>query len=91
MCGLGFQHAARYQVEARRTWLATRILPARESLLLLHVISLPLRVSIIFSKLDSRGRWKPTWIPRYCVPDPFGSHRSPTSSPHDQVLSDLLA
>ncbi len=31
--GLGFQHAARYHMEANRTWLATRILPARERLL----------------------------------------------------------
>jgi hypothetical protein len=29
--GLGFQHAAKYHIEARRTWLATRILPAKDS------------------------------------------------------------
>jgi len=33
--GLGFQDAAKYHVEASRTWFATSILPARESRLLL--------------------------------------------------------
>jgi hypothetical protein len=62
--GSGFQQAARYQSEARRTWFATRILPARERALWLHVISLALSVDIIEAKFASVGRWNPTWIPR---------------------------
>jgi hypothetical protein len=28
--GFGFQHTARYHMEVRSTWFATKILPARE-------------------------------------------------------------
>jgi len=52
----GFQHAARYQSDARRTWLATMILPAKESVLWLQLMSLPLRLIIIVSKFTSGGR-----------------------------------
>jgi hypothetical protein len=45
-----------YHIEASRTWLATRILPARESLLWLQLMSLPLRANIILSKFASEGR-----------------------------------
>jgi hypothetical protein len=31
--GFGFQHAARYQSDASRTWFATKILPANENVL----------------------------------------------------------
>jgi hypothetical protein len=54
--GLGFQDAAMYHIEARRTWFATSILLAMESLLLLQLMSLPLRDTIIFSKFASGGR-----------------------------------
>jgi hypothetical protein len=53
---LGFQDAVMYHIEASRTWFATRILPARESLLWLQLMSLPLRASIILSKFASEGR-----------------------------------
>ncbi len=58
--GSGFQHAARYQIDASRTWFATRILPASESLLLLQLMSLPLKANIIVSKFASGGKWNPT-------------------------------
>jgi hypothetical protein len=54
--GLRFQDAAMYHIEASRTWFATNILPAKESLLLLQLISLPLKDNIIFSKFISGGR-----------------------------------
>ncbi len=85
--GSGFQQAARYHIEARRTWLATIILLANERALLLQMMSLLLRASVIESKFASRGKWKPTWIPRYLVPFPFGIHFRPTSSPHTQGFS----
>ncbi len=85
--GSGFQQATRYHIEARRTWFATRILPANERALLLQMMSLLLRASIIESKFASGGKWKPTWIPRYFVPFPFGIHFRPTSSPHTQGFS----
>ncbi len=47
---LGFQHAAKYHIDASRTWFATRILPASESMMWLQLISLPLRAIIIVSK-----------------------------------------
>jgi hypothetical protein len=53
-------------------------------LLLLQLMSLPLRASIIVSKFASDGKWKLTWIPRYLVPFPFGIHFSPSSFPHSQ-------
>jgi hypothetical protein len=89
--GSGFQQAARYHIEARRTWFATRILPANERALLLQMMSLLLRASIIESKFTSGGKWKPTWIHRYLVPFPFGIHFKPTSSPHTQGFSFWLA
>jgi hypothetical protein len=54
--GLRFQQAARYQRDASRTWLATKILPAKESELWLQLMSLPLRLTIIVSKFASVGR-----------------------------------
>ncbi len=60
MQGLGFQHAARYHIETRRTWFTTRILPARDKLLWLQLMSLLLRASIILSKFALGGRWEPT-------------------------------
>jgi hypothetical protein len=89
--GSGFQHAARYQVDAKRTWFATSVFPASESLLLLQLISLPLRANIIVSKFASGGKWNPTWIPRYLVFFPFVIHLSPSSSPHSQDFSLWLA
>ncbi len=75
--GFGFQEAARYHMEARSTWFATRILPTSERRQVLQLISLPLRADNILSKLASRGRWNPTWIPRYhpfAFWDPLESH-----------------
>jgi hypothetical protein len=79
--GMGFQHAARYHIEARRTWFPTRILPAKDKLLWLQLMSLLLRASIILSKFASGGRWEPTWIPRYRVSFPFGTHLRSTYAP----------
>ncbi len=62
-------------MEARSTWFATRILPASERWQVLQLISLPLRADNILSKLASRGRWNPTWIPKYltlCLPGSTG-------------------
>jgi hypothetical protein len=84
--GLGFQHATRCHIEASRTWFATKILPANESMLWLQLMSLPLRAIIIVSKFASGGRWKPTWILRYWVPSPLGIHLRPSSLPHSHVL-----
>ncbi len=89
--GLGFQHAAKYHIEARRTWLATSILPAKDSKLWLQATSLLFSANIILSKFASGGRWEPTTTPRYLVPSPFYNHLRPTSVPHCQVLSFLLA
>ncbi len=89
--GLGFQDAAMYHIEASRTWFATSILPARDSLLLLQLTSLPLRDTIIVLKFVAGVRWEPTWTPRYQVPSPFGIHLRPSSTPHCQSLSFLLA
>jgi hypothetical protein len=58
--GLGFQHAARYHIEASKTWFATKILPAKDKLFWLQLMSLPLRASIILSKFASGGKWKST-------------------------------
>jgi hypothetical protein len=54
--GLGFQHVAKYHIEARRTWFATRILPTNEKLLWLELMNLLLKANIILSKLASEGR-----------------------------------
>jgi hypothetical protein len=89
--GLGFQHATKYHMEARRTWLATRILSARDSRLWLQVISLLFRATISLSKFASGGRWKPTRTPRYLVPSPSFIHLRLTSVPQCQVRSFLLA
>ncbi len=89
--GFGFQAAAKYHMEARSTWFATSILPANERRHVLQLISFPLSAESILSKFASRGRWNPTWIPRYLTPLPFGIHWSPTSRPHSQSLSLLLA
>jgi hypothetical protein len=43
------------------------------------------------SKFASRGRWEPTWTPRYLMPFPSKTHLSPTLVPHCQVRSFLLA
>jgi hypothetical protein len=80
--GFGFQHAARYHMETRNTWFATRILPARERRQVLQLTSLPLSAINILSKLASGGRWNLTWIPKYLTPLPSGTHWSPTSWPH---------
>ncbi len=53
--GLGFQHAAKYHIDAKRTWFATRIRPAKESVLWLQLMSLPLRAIIIVSKFAWGG------------------------------------
>ncbi len=89
--GLGFQHAAKYHIDARRTCFATRIQPAKKSMPWLQLMSLPLKAIIIVSKFASGGRWKPTWIPRYLIPWPVGIHLRPSPPPHSQVLSFLLA
>ncbi len=89
--GFGFQDAARYHMEARSTWFATRILTASKRRQVLQLISFPLSADSILSKLASGGRWKPTWIPRYLTPLPFGIHWSPTSRPYSQSLSLLQA
>ncbi len=88
---LGFQHAAKYHIEARRTWLATRILPAKDSKLWLRAMNLLFSANIILSKFASGGRWEPTRTPRYLVPSPSGNHLRLTLVPHCQVLSFLLA
>lgn len=80
--GLGFQHAAKYHIEAKRTWLATKILPARDNRLWLQVMSLLFRAIIILSKFASGGRREPTCTPRYLVPSPFRIHLRPNSVPH---------
>jgi hypothetical protein len=48
-------------------------------------------VSINAAKFASGGKWKPTWIPKYFVPLPFGIHFNPLVSPHSQLLSLRLA
>ncbi len=48
--GLGFQQAAKYHIEESNTWLATRILPARERLHLPQAIIFPFKVSMSFFK-----------------------------------------
>ncbi len=53
--GLGFQHVTIYHMEARRTQLATKILPARDSWLWLQLMSLLFRAIIILSKFASDG------------------------------------
>ncbi len=72
--GFEFQDVAKYHMEARSTWFATRILPASERQQVLQLISFPLSADNILSKLASGGRWKPTWIPRYLTPLPFRIH-----------------
>jgi len=89
--GYRFQDAAKYYMEARSTWFTTRILPASARRQVFQLISFPLSADSILSKLASGGRWKPTWIPRYFTPLPFGIHWSPTYRPHSQSLSLLLA
>ncbi len=89
--GLGFQHATMYHIEAKRTWLATKILPARDNWLWLQLMSLLFRAIIILSKFTSGGRWELTCTPRYLMPSPSGTHLRPTSVPHCQVRSFLLA
>ncbi len=66
--GLGFQQAARYHIEESNTWLATKILPARERLHLPQAIIFPFRVSMSFSKLASMGNRKPICMPKYRTP-----------------------
>jgi len=81
----------RYHIDARRTWLATSILPASERLLWLQLINFLFKAVIIFSKFSSVGRRKPTWTPRYLTPSPSGIHLRPTSWPQVQVRSLLFA
>ncbi len=91
MVGFGFQAVAMYHMEVKSTWFTTRILPAKESRQVLQLINLPLRAMTILLKLASGGRWNPTWIPRYLTPLPSETHWSPTSWPHSQSFSLLLA
>jgi hypothetical protein len=46
--GLGFQQSAKYHIEESNTWLATRILPAKERLHLPQVIIFPFKVNMSF-------------------------------------------
>jgi hypothetical protein len=71
--------------------LATKILPARDNWLWLQLMSLLFRAIIILSKFTSGGRWELTCTPRYLMPSPSGTHLRPTSVPHCQVRSFLLA
>jgi len=59
---------------SENTWFATRILLASKRRQVLQLMSFLLSVENILSKLASRGRWNPTWIPRYLTPLPFGIH-----------------
>jgi len=61
--GFEFQAAARYHMEARSTWFATRILPASERWQVLQLISLPLRADNILSKLALGGDGIPPGFP----------------------------
>jgi hypothetical protein len=61
-------------MEARSTWFATKILPARERQQVLQLINLPSSAVTILLKFASGGRWKLTWIPRYLTPVPSGTH-----------------
>jgi len=54
-------------------------------------MSFPLRVSINAAKFALGGKWKPTWIPKYLVPLPFGIHFNASASPHSKLLSLWLA
>jgi hypothetical protein len=89
--GLEFQQAARYHIEESSTWLATRILLARENLQLPHAIIFPFRECMSLSKFGPVGSQKPIWMPRYRTPSPLGIHFSLTSCPHSHSLFSLLA
>jgi hypothetical protein len=89
--GLGFQQAARYHIEENNTWLATRILPAKERLRLPQAIIFPFKASMSFSKLASVGSEKPIWMPKYQTPCPSEIHLNLTFSPHSHSFFSLLA
>jgi hypothetical protein len=48
--GSGFQQAAKYQMDASKTWFETRILPARDNLMVRSLVSLS------FHNLSDFGR-----------------------------------
>ncbi len=89
--GLGFQHVAKYHIEERRIWLATRILPAKERLQCPHAIIFFLKKNISLTKFAFVGSRKPIWTPRYRTLSLSGIDFNPTSYPHSQSLLSLLA
>jgi len=79
--GFRFQEAARYHMEARSTWFATRILPASERRQVLQLISLPLMADNILSKLASGGDGIPPGFPDISPLCLSGSTRVPLPDP----------
>ncbi len=90
MWGFGSQHVARYHIETSKTWLATKILSAKDKFLCPQDMSFPFREVISLLKLASMGRRNPTYMPRYMTPSPSGIHFRPTSCPQSHSLLLLL-